>query len=133
MGFRLPNGIPEIKLWMATSHMHYVGTDMIIGVDRVEPEPGSGIDDECLIQTPNYDFNWQRGYAYDADLDEVPTARAGDALYMRCTYDNSMGNPFVVEALAEQGLDAPVDVYLGEETLDEMCLGVFGIAYSILP
>jgi hypothetical protein len=35
--------------------------------------------------------------------------------------------------LGEQGLDAPVDVYLGEETLDEMCLGVFGIAYSIVP
>ena len=29
---------------------------------------------------------------------------------------------------SEQGLDAPVDVYLGEETLDEMCLGVFGVA-----
>ena len=57
----------------------------------------------------------------------------GDYLYLRCRFNNSMSNPYVVEALGEQGLDAPVDVYLGEETLDEMCLGVFGIAYSITP
>ncbi len=133
MKVRLPGEVPEIKLWQVSSHMHYVGTDMIIGIDRAEPEPGTGIDQECLVQTPNYDFNWQRGYPYDAPLDLVPTARAGDVIYMRCTYDNSMSNPHVVEALAEQGLDAPVDVFLGEETLDEMCLGVFGVAYSILP
>ena len=68
---------------------------------------------------------------YDAPLDQVPTAKPGDFLFMRCTYDNSMSNPYVVDALEEQGLDAPVDVFLGEETLDEMCLGVFGVAYSI--
>jgi hypothetical protein len=34
-------------------------------------------------------------------------------------------------ALAEQGLDAPVDVFLGEQTLDEMCLGVVGFATPI--
>ncbi|WP_146155932.1 hypothetical protein [Enhygromyxa salina] len=45
----------------------------------------------------------------------------------------ALGSEGVAAALAEQGLDAPVDVYLGEETLDEMCLGVFGIAYSIVP
>lgn len=58
-------------------------------------------------------------------------ALPGDYLYLRCTYDNSMSNPYVVEALAQQRLDAPVPVFLGEETLDEMCLGVFGVAYSI--
>ena len=50
---------------------------------------------------------------------------------MRCTYNNSMSNPFVAAALAEQGLDGPVDVYLGEETLDEMCLGVMGVAIAL--
>jgi hypothetical protein len=33
-----------------------------------------------------------------------------------------MANPFVVKALNEQGLAAPQDVTLGEQTLDEMCL-----------
>jgi hypothetical protein len=133
MVFRLPNSIPPLKIFSASSHMHYVGTDMLIGLDRAEPEEGTGIEKECLVQTPNYSFEWQRGYTYDAPLDEVPTAKPGDFLYMRCTYNNSMSNPYVVDALAEQGLSEPVDVYLGEETLDEMCLGVFGVAFSIAP
>ncbi|MFV8751997.1 hypothetical protein ACNOYE_15735 [Nannocystaceae bacterium ST9] len=131
MRITLPAEVPELKLWLAGTHMHYVGTDMIIGIDRAEPEQGTNIDEECLIQTPNYSFEWQRGYRYDAPLDQVPTLRAGDTLSMRCNYDNSMSNPHVVDALAEQGLDAPIDVFLGEETLDEMCLGVFGIAYGL--
>jgi hypothetical protein len=49
-------------------------------------------------------------------------------LTFKCTYDNTMGNPKVVEALASQGIDTPHDVVLGENTLDEMCLGAFGIA-----
>ena len=133
MIFRLPNSFPDVKLWSTGTHMHYVGTSMYIGLDRQEPEANTGIDAECLLNTPNYNFEWQRGYSYDAPLDEVPTAKAGDFIFMECGYDNSMGNPLVAEALDEQGLDAPVDVFLGEETLDEMCLGVFGIAYSIVP
>jgi hypothetical protein len=34
-----------------------------------------------------------------------------------------------MEALREQGLRAPQDVRLGEQTLDEMCLGVIGVAF----
>ena len=34
---------------------------------------------------------------------------------------------YVAEALAEQGYSEPQDVQLGDETLDEMCLGLFGI------
>ena len=53
----------------------------------------------------------------------------GDTLRMRCTFDNSTDNHFVVEALDAQGLDKPVDVPLGEDTLDEMCLAAIGIMY----
>jgi hypothetical protein len=35
------------------------------------------------------------------------------------------------EALAEQGLSAPRDVTPGEETLDEICLGIFGMAQKV--
>ncbi|MEZ4451590.1 MAG: hypothetical protein R3B09_19115 [Nannocystaceae bacterium] len=129
MLFRLDD-IPEVRVWSAGTHMHYVGTDMLIGVQRPTPDPGEPAS-ECLIQTPRWDFNWQRGYRYDASLDEVPRISPGDELYLRCTYNNSMSNPFVAQALADQGLDAPVDVYLGEETLDEMCLGVFGLAINL--
>ncbi|MEQ9498046.1 MAG: hypothetical protein RIT81_14340 [Deltaproteobacteria bacterium] len=78
--------------------------------------------EECLLQTPAWDFEWQRFYEYDVSIAELPFVRPGDTFELRCTYDNSMDNPFVREALDEQGLTAPRDVVLGEETLDEMCL-----------
>jgi hypothetical protein len=37
----------------------------------------------------------------------------------------------VAQALQQQGLTEPRDVGLGEATLDEMCLGVFGIAQKV--
>ena len=49
---------------------------------------------------------------------------------MRCTYDNSMDNPYVQKALQDQNLTSPVDVFLGEQTLDEMCLSALAIVYK---
>jgi hypothetical protein len=120
--------IDEVLIWQVGSHMHYVGVDLRLGVERIEPEEGTGIDGECFLQTPYYDFEWQRTYRYDAPLEDMPTVRPGDAITIDCLYNNSMSNPHLVDALAEQGLDAPIDVFLGEETLDEMCLGVVGFA-----
>lgn len=121
----IPPEYPELRLWAIGAHMHYVGVDMIIGVQR---EQSPGPDTECLLQTPYYSFEWQRLYTYDHTLDDAVRVAGGDSLYLRCTYDNTMNNPGVVEALGQQGLDEPIEVVLGEETLDEMCLGVFGIA-----
>jgi hypothetical protein len=120
-------GISKYILWGVGTHMHYVGRDM-----KIELQHADGTKD-CLVETPAWDFNWQRFYYYDAPLDSVPVAAPGDVLTMRCTYDNSMDNPFVRQALAEQGLDAPTDVKLGETTLNEMCLGVFGVALEGTP
>ena len=122
--------LPELRLFGVGVHMHHVGTDMRISIERPQPAPGEP-GEECLLQTPRWDFQWQRGYHYDAPLDDLPRARPGDTVALRCTYDNSLANPAVVRALAEQGLDAPTDVHLGESTLDEMCLGVFGVAVAL--
>ncbi len=133
--FRIPAGVSdhveellytqeipiEFPLFSVATHMHYVGRDMKIDLEK---EDGSS---ECLVQTPEWDFNWQRTYTFDAPIDELPTVAMGDSLRMRCTYDNTLDNDFVRDALNERGLDEPTDVYLGEETLDEMCLGMFGI------
>lgn len=124
----VPPNYPELYVWSIGSHMHYLGVDMRISVDRFEPDPNTGLDEECFVQTPHYDFNWQRGYQYDAPLEAMPIVRAGDVVVLDCTYDNTMNNQNLVEALAESGLDAPIDVFLGEETLDEMCLAAFGVA-----
>lgn len=126
--FLLPDGGDEfarlvpISLFAVGTHMHYVGTDMKISVENSEG------DDQCLIQTPEWDFNWQRAYFFEGAVEDMPKIYLGDSLTMRCTYDNSLENPFVRQALDEQGLEEPVDVVLGEESLDEMCLGVFAVA-----
>lgn len=126
--FLLPDGGDElarlvpISLWAVGTHMHYVGTDMKITVEYADGG------DQCLVQTPKWDFNWQRAYFFDGAVEDMPKLHLGDSLTMRCTYDNSLQNPFVREALDAQGYEEPLDVRLGEETLDEMCLGVFGVA-----
>lgn len=116
----------DFPLLTVGTHMHYVGTDMKIELRRADPDPGE-VEAECLIRTPDWDFNWQRVYQYDAAVEELPEVSLGDQLVLSCTYDNSLDNPFVAEALADEGLSEPHEVVLGEETLDEMCLGLFGI------
>jgi len=115
-------GAKAFRIFGIGTHMHYVGRDM-----KIEVEHADGTK-ECLLETPEWDFNWQRVYYYDAPLASAPVLRPGDVLNMRCTYDNSMANPFVRTALDQQGISVPQDVRLGETTLDEMCLGAFGIA-----
>ena len=129
MIYTMPDDAPEFRLWAVGSHMHYVGTDMRIGITRAAP--GSEPADECLLDTPNWDFDWQRGYRYDTPIDRAPSVKGGDVLNLRCSYDNSMQNSNVADALSEQGLSEPRDVLLGEETLDEMCLGIFGFAQKV--
>lgn len=121
--------LPELKLYGVATHMHYVGTDMKIEIDRgaaTASDPAS----ECLLETPKWDFSWQRFYSYDAPIESLPTIHAGDKLKLRCVYDNTTDNPFVVQALKDQKLTAPKDVTLGETTLDEMCLGGFAVVYK---
>lgn len=89
---------------------------------EVYPDVPAQSERECLLHTPDWNFEWQRFYEYDVEIEQMPFIQPGDTFELSCTYDNSMGNPFVRRALAEQGLDAPRDVVLGEETLDEMCL-----------
>lgn len=110
-----------LPLFAVGTHMHYAGTSMRIELQRADGTK------TCLLETPKWDFDWQRTYSYDAPRSELPTLEAGDELHLRCSYDNSMANPGIRAALEEQGLDAPVDIALGDETLDEMCLGMFGL------
>jgi len=128
----LPNGLDGkpsvIRVFAMGTHMHYVGRDMRVTLEHATPSTDEAAK-ECLIETPAWDFNWQRGYAFDGAFDSLPQMRDGDLLRFRCVYDNSMDNRFVVRALAEQKLDAPKNVTLGEDTLDEMCLGALGIIY----
>jgi hypothetical protein len=86
--------------------------------------------EECLLQIPSWDLTWQRLYHYAATLDDVPRLAPKDALKVRCTYDNSLDNPDLLAALRERHITSPVDVFLGETALDEMCLARIAFAYK---
>jgi hypothetical protein len=126
MVFTMPTLPVDIRIAGVTAHMHWAGTDMKVDIERPAPtatDPAK----ECLIQTPKYDFNWQRGYAYNATVDQLPRLFTKDKLRIRCTYNNSMSNRHVANALVEQKLSEPQPITMGEDTLDEMCLGAFAL------
>jgi hypothetical protein len=128
MSITIPAQVPPIDLFTVGTHMHYVGVDMKVWIER----DGEEI---CLIQTPRWDFNWQRTYTIDAAIGQFPKVQGGDVVKLRCTYDNTLDNPFLAEALAAEGLDAPTNVFLGESSTEEMCLLIFGLAapFSLNP
>lgn len=99
---------------------------------QIQAKPANITDpaSECFVQTPEWDFNWQRIYNYAKPIEELPILRAGDALNMRCTYDNTLNNPFVKIALGLKNLAEPVQVKLGETTLDEMCLSILQVVFK---
>lgn len=120
--------VPALKILTVGTHMHYVGVGMRWWIEHEAPragEPGR----ECMVETPAWRFEWQRAYSFDTEIRSAPEFRPGDRLMMRCEYENTMANPYVARTLREQGLSAPRDVYLGESTLDEMCLAVLSVAY----
>ncbi len=114
-------GLPEVRIFSIANHMHKVGVDMRTTLVR-------GGEESCMLQTPRWDFDWQRLYRYDAPMEELLEVSPGDRIKVRCTYDNTMDNHSLVEALGEIGATEPQQVSLGEGTLDEMCLAGIGFA-----
>lgn len=105
-------------LFMIANHMHYVGQDMKVWLD--------GQSDDCLLQTPDWDFGWQQFYYYDVNNGQSPTLYPSDELWIRCTYNNTLDNTALLQNLQALGLSETVDVTLGEGSLDEMCLALTG-------
>ena len=124
-GQAFPDNV-EARIWAVGNHMHKVGVDLRAWI--VDRDTG---EETCLIQTPRWDFDWQRIYQYDALANQGVRVKAGDIVHIRCTYDNTLDNPGVLEALAELGMDQPIDVHQGEGTLDEMCLTAVGVAVKL--
>jgi hypothetical protein len=95
--------------------MHLLGTKINTKLIRAD---GSEV---CLTQVDNWDFNWQRTYAYQP-ASRVPLS-IDDAIEISCTYDNSSANqPIVDGARAE-----PQNVQWGDGSHDEMCLNYLGL------
>jgi len=114
--------VPEQQIYSVGSHMHWAGVDMKIEIERKNPAEGQPAK-ECLLGTPKYDFNWQRGYTYDEVPDKLPRLGPGDTLRYTCKYDNTSSNRYVSQKMKDERLASPPDIKLGETTLDEMCVG----------
>lgn len=104
----LPNLRAETTLYRFTGHMHLLGTQV-----RLEALHADG-SSTCLLDIPQWDFQWQRDYT----LVEPFRLQRGDRLKLTCVYDNSEANQPVVDGARQ----APRDVQWGESSLDEMCM-----------
>ena len=123
--------LTQVQLYSVNPHMHMVGTHISAHVERPAAR-GSDPQNECLANG-KWNFDWQRTYIYDTPLEQLPTLMPGDVIDVRCRWDNTLANPFVQRALNDAGLVAPVDISLGETSLDEMCLEIFGFAIDAPP
>lgn len=94
----------DLQLHSASLHMHTLGKSGRAYIDEQD-----GADDTCLLEIDRWDFSWQRPYG----LVEPVTLHAGDELVVECTWDNPTDE----------------DVYWGDNTGDEMCLGSFFLTY----
>jgi hypothetical protein len=124
-------GLQDVRLFSANPHMHLIGTHISSTIQRPAAR-GSDPANECLANG-GWNFDWQRTYTYDAPLDKLPSIAAGDVVEIKCGWDNTTANPFMERMLADSGLSSPVDLTLGEETTNEMCLEIFGIAIDAPP
>lgn len=113
--------LPRMRVLGVGAHMHLAGVDEKLTLKRSAPQNGEPRE-ECLLEEPAWAFDWQRMYTYDAPLDTLPSVGPGDALEIRCTYDNSLKNLQLKKGLTAQGRRAVSPIGLGEGTLDEMCL-----------
>ncbi len=118
--------LTDVRLFSANPHMHLIGTHISSTIERPSAR-GSDPQNECLANG-GWNFDWQRTYQYDAPLDKLPSVAAGDVIDIKCTWDNTLENPFVQRMLADSGLSQPIDVLLGEQTKNEMCLEIFGLS-----
>ena len=86
-----------VRVWGVFPHMHQLGRQL-----QVEIESG-GSEDQCLIDIPRWDFNWQLAYWLQRPVRVDPT----DSAVISCTYNT---------------LERDETVFWGDGTQDEMCL-----------
>lgn len=88
----------DARIYDVGLHMHTLGR---AGSLKIQHSDGS---ETCLLDMDTWDFDWQLAYRLDAPA----LLAAGDSLSLSCVFDNP----------------TDVEVNWGENTEDEMCLGV---------
>lgn len=125
-------GLTGVKVFSVNPHMHLVGTHINGKIIRPAAR-GSDPQSECLANG-GWNFDWQRTYVYNAPLDQLPGIEAGDTIQVSCRWNNTLQNTFVQRMLHDSNLPPqPIDINLGEQTTNEMCLEIFGLAVDAPP
>ncbi|WZO98056.1 ascorbate-dependent monooxygenase [Isosphaeraceae bacterium EP7] len=107
MGRPLPR---DILLTAVMPHMHWLGKDF--NMTAVLPDEAKTR--IPLIEIKRWDFNWQGTYAFEKPI-PLPM---GTTFEMNAHFDNSAANP-------ANPSKPPREVRWGEQTTDEMCIGIF--------
>jgi hypothetical protein len=110
----MPSWIPTFTVHSVYPHMHLLGTS--IAVSTI-----SGVTEKLLVEIPHWDFHWQGGYLLQTSVRVAP----GDSVRVSCTWDNSPAHQPQLAGVKSQ----PRDVYWGEKTTDEMCLGFLYVTF----
>ena len=109
----------ELQVRTTAAHMHKLGTRLSGTIDTATGEA------ECLLEVPDWDFDWQQAYI----LSERATVAPGDTVTVQCEFDNSAENQAVVNG---EQLE-PQDVAWGDGTSDEMCVLYLGFVEPFSP
>jgi len=110
----IPN---DCTLWFMAPHMHSLGKEFRIWHQDKDSEKRT-----LLLELKNWDFNWQQRYR----LKEHYPLRKGDSLHAEAILDNSAKNP-------NNLFTPPRDIFLGEQSEDEMAFAPFGVIQDSPP
>jgi hypothetical protein len=100
----------SVNVYLVGLHMHYLGSS---GYLMVRNDQGRN---ECLLEIASWDFSWQMGYQL---AEPVNVVLGKDRAYLECHFDNTDANQPTVGGVRQ----TPRDVFWGEDSLDEMCIG----------
>jgi hypothetical protein len=106
----IPLGSEPFDLIAVTPHMHYLGVAARMEILRNDAYHS------CVVDTPNYDFEWQVMHRFARD-DEV-VVMPGDQARVTCIHDNSDENQPFIGGTQQRA----VDVTFGTGSQDEMCI-----------
>ena len=101
----------NFEIYGADLHMHMLGSRGELALVRADGTR------ECLLRVDDWKFEWQETFFLKLPV----TVGPGDSLYLECHWDNTAENQYIAN-----GERLPVqDVWWGDGSRDEMCLGNF--------
>lgn len=109
------------KVIGTAAHLHELATKVKVEVLR------AGGEKECLLDVPDWDFNWQQEYRFRDDewVDVMP----GERVQLTCVFDNSPEHQPTIDGVKRE----PRPVRWGGKTEDEMCLNFLVVLEDYVP